>query len=329
MSDIPKFADAKFNVIMTHGFCPDGTCAAWAILHAMDMVDYKDRTAAGIELHFLKYGQSLTFPDITGKRAIMLDFAPPREQAELMHEQAELFVILDHHDSHRESLEGLDYAHFDMKRAGCQLAWDYVNDELMSESPPTRPWFIDYIADRDLWTWKLPDSKAINKAISLDRLTTFDNLSRLINMEYDEECRTINSLTIKGQSTIDYEKWLIDGIVSTGEVVTFYCNDGNEYTAFLCNSNVKCNSEVGNVIAESRPELDFAILFRLNVPTQDYYFSLRARQDSDINLSKICAPHGGGGHPKASGFEIRASEDMFRSESNPTGLFKVIPSKKL
>lgn len=46
-------------------------------------------------------------------------------------------------------------AEFDMNRSGSQMAWDYFFPDF------ARPAMIDYIADRDLWRFKLPGSREI------------------------------------------------------------------------------------------------------------------------------------------------------------------------
>ena len=79
--------------------------------------------------------------------------------------KAKNVVILDHHKSSEsmivENKDKLDlipnlYIEFDMNRSGCQMSWDYFFDNA------PRPFFIDYMGDRDLWTWKLSNSKEIN-----------------------------------------------------------------------------------------------------------------------------------------------------------------------
>jgi uncharacterized protein len=57
----------------------------------------------------------------------------------------ERLVVMDHHESARESLAGLDYAIFDITKSGARLAWDYFVGEDMPSAN------VDIIDAYDLW----------------------------------------------------------------------------------------------------------------------------------------------------------------------------------
>ena len=56
-------------------------------------------------------------------------------------------------------------------------------------------------------------------------------------------------------------------------------------------------SELGNVLSEKHPELDFIAIIKQNS------IGLRTVKD-DINLTDVAKQFGGGGHKKASGFPL-------------------------
>ena len=72
---------------------------------------------------------------------------------------------MDHHTSNfitMESIKNSDMMNvkyeLDIKLSGCQLAWNHFYPDLL------RPWFLEYISDRDLWKFELENSKEINEA---------------------------------------------------------------------------------------------------------------------------------------------------------------------
>src|SRR3990167_3750811 len=146
----------QFDAIIYHGPCPDGTGGLWSACY------YKP-----IEIRYACKAGVNPIDDYTGMNVIFVDICPTLDYLLNLVKKAKYVVILDHHKSsermildNTSKLSEISNLHieFDMKRSGCQIAWDYFFDNIQ------RPFFIDYIADRDLWTWKLPHSKEINSA---------------------------------------------------------------------------------------------------------------------------------------------------------------------
>ena len=130
------------RVCIYHGGCPDGFTAAWAAKQA-----YPDA-----ELVPGYYGAPP--PDVGGCDVLIVDFSYPRPVLIEMEMVASRLRVYDHHKTAEADLEGLSFCVFDMERSGAGLAWD----ELVGGE---RPWLIDYVEDRDLWRFALPDSKAV------------------------------------------------------------------------------------------------------------------------------------------------------------------------
>ena len=76
-----------------------------------------------------------------------------------MARDTERLLVLDHHITAEKALAGLPYAYFDLKKSGAVLAWEWAHDHPV-------PWILEYIQDKDLWTWALPLSREINAAIA-------------------------------------------------------------------------------------------------------------------------------------------------------------------
>lgn len=139
-------------LVIYHGpGCRDGFAAAWVVKNSLEGIHFLDFKAA-------QYGELP--PDLTGyQKAYILDFSYPRSimEALLSNPDCEVYCY-DHHKTAAEALKGLSSdgrVVFDMARSGAGLTWDLL---VGGKRPP----LVDYVEDRDLWRFKLEDSKAIN-----------------------------------------------------------------------------------------------------------------------------------------------------------------------
>src|SRR5208282_6619694 len=136
------------DLIIFHKNCPDGFCAAF-----IAKKKYPEARLLGCT-----YGESTPYEPVRAQDVLVVDFSWPREQVEELRAIAKSLFILDHHKTAEANLAGLPYAVFDMNRSGAALTWDRLF------SGP-RPWYVDYVQDRDLWTWALKNSKEVNAYI--------------------------------------------------------------------------------------------------------------------------------------------------------------------
>ena len=124
-----------------------------------------------------------------------------REENIRLSKLANSFHIYDHHKTAQAVLNGLDFATFDMNRSGAGLAWDYLfgkdapkehpdgrGNILIYESVP-RPWFINYVEDRDLWNKKLICTDEVNAYI-MTLPFTFEAWEELEKITWEETCST-------------------------------------------------------------------------------------------------------------------------------------------
>ena len=322
------------DLVVYHGGCADGTAAGWVFWqHAKNIKSFKMPEFWGA-----KYGDDpIPLEKVRGKTVVVVDFSYDRGYTEKINGEAKQLVVLDHHKSHQKELEGLSYAIFDMSRAGCQIAWDYIYPP--QTSGKARPNFINYIADRDLWTWKLPSSRAVNKALYLKNYTSsFEEVDKLRTVKFEELAR-------EGRVFVIYEDRILEklsrfwstryffsnpplrkGLVLIESVPPSVRDPGPVYKVMLIEA-VFLQSELGNNLSEAHPDHDFAVMYRFDVPSQTWYFSCRAREKSTLDLGAILKCYGGGGHPKAAGFEIQSSEwpwSVFLTEEE----YKKIENKK-
>ena len=300
--EITKEKIKDFDAIIYHGPCPDGTGGLWCSCHYKPI---KNRYAC-------KAGTNPT-GDYTGMNVIFVDICPQIDYLIELLKVAKQVVILDHHKSSEQmilsnssKLENQPNLHiqFDMTRAGCQMAWDYFFD-----SEP-RPFFIDYMGDRDLWTWKLPSSREINTALwELGYIDSWD-LTKLTGLlENPEEKKSY--LESAGKFIELANKKQVDiGVSNALEVQINW--QSKVYRVWLGgNINPALKSELGNVLCYKQfkdGELpDFSACWQYDPKTDEWCISLRGVKDRSPDLSVIASSFGGGGHPQASGFTIKSS----------------------
>ena len=132
-------------LVLYHGSCPDGFCAAW-VAH---------RALGDVELHPAKYGEAP--PNVMGRTVYVLDFSFPRAVLEDWHRRHANLVVLDHHKSVIKDLAGLPYVTLDVERSGARLTWDHF----FPEGNRALPALVAYVEDRDLWRWALPHTSAV------------------------------------------------------------------------------------------------------------------------------------------------------------------------
>ena len=254
-------------------------------------------------------------PDVTDRVVYILDFSYPREVLIEMHSKAMSLVVLDHHESAMQALEGLEFAHFDMTKSGAVLAWEYFAERIgcttgsftCTDSKDVPP-LLQYIQDRDLWHFALPDSKEISEylraAINWDS-SVEDNLVILDNID-------------------EYWEYQLDDIVDMGATVlanrdkqvaetvngVFYLELGFNFRVYsipACFSVFSIRSEVGHALA-SLPDNGHKVGLSIQgMHNGKFGLSFRGLEGTDLALS-LAKTFGGGGHKCASGAAISAKE---------------------
>lgn len=256
-----------------HNNCADGFGAAWAVRHALgeDNVEFYP----GVHQE--------PPPDVTGRYVCMVDFSYKRDVLLQMAEQAQMILILDHHQSAEKDLVDLPdnvEAVFDMDHSGAMLAWDYFNDN----EPPQ---LLRHIEDRDLWRFELPFTRQIQAA--------------LFSYPYDFAIwdalmdRPVNELAAEGEA-IERKHFkdiheLIAAAAHDAEV------GGHQVPVLNC--PYFFSSDAAHILGEGKP---FAACY---YDTADYRnFSLRSAKEGGLDVSEVAAGYGGGGHRNAAGFKV-------------------------
>ena len=291
-----------FDAIIYHGPCSDGIGGLWCASY------YKP-----IKTKFACKAGTNPTGDYTGMNVIFVDICPKIDYLLELVKVASYVVILDHHKSSQQMInDNKDVLNlipnllieFDMERSGCQMAWDYFFEGI------SRPFFIDYIGDRDLWTWKLPDSKEVNTALfDLGYIVPY-NLDKMTELMKDSETK-LKELKSIGSLIESVNKRQVDIAISNAIEATMKSADGNKtYRIWLAgNINPILRSELGNILC-SKPFKDgvmpdFSSTWQYDPKSNEWWVSLRGIPSRSPDLSILASSFGGGGHPMASGITIK------------------------
>lgn len=264
------------TLVLYHDNCPDGFTAAWAVWKALgDTADYRA----------VNYGQPPLLEEAKGRRVILVDFSYPRTVLDALAEVSDHVEIYDHHKTAQADLN--DWVRgavvFDMERSGAGIAWDVFHAAI------PRPALVNYVEDRDLWRWALPDSREISELVfSIDR--TFDAWSKLS----DDLERGRSSMVEAGAVLLRAKRIRVKTICANVRWVTL-----GKLPQRIPVVNTACDfSEIGEALAEQFSD----------APCGGYYFDrsdkrqwgFRSRNGFDV--SALCKEYGGGGHQAAAGF---------------------------
>lgn len=289
----------KKAVVIYHDNCMDGFASAWAF-HVLKERDYPD----GVEYIPEQYGgENHNRQELIGYDLFIVDFSFDRAEITRLAVFANHVTILDHHKTAKEALENwTDKPEnvtivFDMERSGAGITWDYFFE---SNYGPTygntkRPSLIQYVEDRDLWKFKLAQSKEVNAVIAITPkdFKAYGNLNNAM-AERIERVQDIGEyLNIQHQQ-------ICESIVKDARPIIIQCAPGEEgYHGLACNCTGQFSSEVGNLLVLSGANFGATYFSDKEGKVK---WSLRSTGDYDV--SKIAKSFGGGGHKNAAGFVI-------------------------
>jgi uncharacterized protein len=285
------------TILIYHRNCADGLTASWVYLHYLGKTD-------DVKLVPADAGKVPLDLDWSNKNVILLDISFKKVDLLNIAEKAANILILDHHESARDDLSGEFPSNveliFDMNRCGAQLAWD----KWFPNKP--YPWFINVVADRDLWKWEHEHSKALSKYLfEKEYFTEHSKLNELLSWTTIE----INKARITGEIMIEIDDKNIINYTKSAILCTFKAS--KTHKVYLVNCPHQYASDVGNKLLQD-PKCDFVALWRYDFTKDEWWISCRSSKNrSDINLSKICSEFGGGGHPQAAGFTSKVNLHIY------------------
>ncbi|MDH5739838.1 MAG: DHHA1 domain-containing protein [Nitrospira sp.] len=267
VSSAPPF-DGSPDIVLYHADCSDGFGAAWALWKKFPSASFVP----------VKHGQPPP-ADLKDRRVVIVDFSYGRPILETMASETKELLILDHHITAERTLDGFANAYFDQTKSGAVLGWEWAHG--------TRaPWLLQYIQDKDLWTWALPGSREINAALASYPFdfTVWDRFTQ-------------SSLEQEGRAILRYEHELVGKLAAQATMVEF------QGVVVPSVQSAILTSQIGERLSPHHP---FCLIWHDRDGRR--YFSMRSRADG-TDVGTIAASFGGGGHTHAAGFSIPLQND--------------------
>lgn len=298
------------DVCLYHFPCDDGFAAAWVAR----------KRWPGIALFPVNYGLPLPDFDFADKNVLIVDFSLKPAPLTDLAGKARTVVILDHHKTAEADLAGFrkvrGHDHttiarlflgmgpanapgnvaviFDMERSGAALTWRFCFDGRM-------PALINYVEDRDLWRFKMPDSRAISLYLR-SWPYDFDRWSHIAaTLDRDPAARWIgqdrSGLLDEARAIERFYDAKIAEIVPTATLRSIGPFDGVP----VAHAPYAFVSDLGHALLKAHPEAPFAAV--IVDAHGGRTFSLRS-EPSRQDVSEVARLFGGGGHRDAAGFRV-------------------------
>ena len=270
------------DLVLYHKNCIDGSASSFVAM-------YYNKTSLGTGVECIAQAYGDPIPDVTNRRVLIVDFSYKRPILLELKKKAQNLIVLDHHKSAKEDLEGLEFAFFDMNRSGAMLAWHYFFGE---ESPV--PKFIEYVQDRDIWTWKLPYSKEFSAAFEMVPMNYKSYLEYIDNNKVQQAIEN-------GKILLEHQNFRVENNARMSALRTWTVN-GKSYQVHVINLMTD-TSELGNYLSQNS---DFAVIWKYDYEKKKIAMSFRSsdriingQKVKSVDVSQIASYFGGGGHEKA------------------------------
>lgn len=269
----------KSIAVLYHAGCSDGFGAALAAWKKLGRGSSYIPIEPGI----------LPPKPIRARKIYVLDSSLRKNDFKKLRKENKEVIVIDHHASNEKDMRFASSYFFDIKHSAAVLSWMYFH--------PSKkvPRFFKHIEDRDLWKFKLPHTREIGAFIDL-MPHNFKKWSKIVS---DFEKASSKKIMIqKGKIILDYEKRLLESLLKNAELVKF-----QGYKTWAVNSPF-LESQAGNIMCKKFPPI--AIIWRQKHGIRT--FSLRS--NGKVDVSKLAARFGGGGHKTSAGFRMSAAKKL-------------------
>ncbi len=262
----------KNIVIFYHAGCPDGFGSAYAAWNKF-----------GNRAEYLPYQHQRPLPKVPeGKEVYFIDIiAPEKELMKLMTANKRVTAI-DHHAMMAPLVRKTYKSLFNNNHSGAVLAWHYFH----GKKPVPR--LLLYIEDSDLWRFKVANTREVGSALQLISFDfkKWDKFAREL-----ERPQSRKKIIERGRIVLQYENKLVDSLAShDAQLVRF------QGIKTLAVNSPYFHSEIGNALYKKLPPIGIVWRDTHNMRK----FSLRS--NGKVDVAKLAAQFGGGGHKAAAGF---------------------------
>lgn len=294
---VERAASFKYPLILYHKDCLDGWAAAFLALKLYGEECKHIAISPGADPL-----SDEVLAAASGKDVLMLDVSRPPAEIDKLLTFADSLLILDHHKSNEEdarSWGGEPVAFFDQERSGAGLALDVFfpgarYPRRMSSMPIS--WdlveIILAIEDRDLWRFKLPNTKAICASMHLYEKTYEEWDIYTDNAEDREE---------EGESLLRFQESEVERIAKGAFLYNIL-----EGAILVCNTPIH-QSEVGELLCTTRAPAPLSTVLLWYLDSDGAFRGSFRSAPNGADVSKIAKRFGGGGHAHAAGFKLTGS----------------------
>jgi len=214
-------------------------------------------------------------------------------------------VVIDHHKTAKEIIEkGIPEevkdrfeVHLDMDHSAAVLTWKVLNGFV--------PEIMEYIEDRDIWKWEIPDSLYVLTAVDakvFNILKPNEIVEKLLELaqNFPKE-----EFAKEGQSMIEFKESVVQRLVNNN---AHYIVLPSGHKLLAVNSSV-FQSDIGNRLAQISPE-GVACVYSISPKEDDVYVNCSVRSING-RAREVAQANGGGGHDNAAGCRVPLREVRF------------------
>ncbi len=270
-------------LVIYHGrSCPDGFAAALAA-----WLFYQGKAEfLGLDHGDIKTVEDL--PVLAGRAVYILDFSFAPAIMRAIEERAAKLVMLDHHKSAADKLSGFfcrcGVVHFDMKKSGSRLAWEFFQRE--RELPD----LLRFIEDRDIWVWQYTESAGFLAALDMEPMD-FERWKEIAN--YDDA--QLQKYLERGRAMDEKFHKLATDIAEGAQPLRF-----NGINGLMVNAPSPFHSVVGETLCKRSGT--FALLWNVD---KNGAIKAGLRSEPGFDCIPLAESMHGGGHAQACGFKMR------------------------
>uniref|UniRef100_A0A1D1ZSY5 DHHA1 domain-containing protein n=1 Tax=Auxenochlorella protothecoides TaxID=3075 RepID=A0A1D1ZSY5_AUXPR len=254
----------------------------------------------------------------------LLDFSgPPGFVDALAAQHPKRVIVLDHHktaaaDLARPEIRGLEGVEilFDMHRSGAMISHDYFQP---LDLPPRVTAVYEFVQDADLWTWKLPGSRAFHAGLAAAGMEYDPNLNRSLWSDLlaidPEEVRRAGEARLAAQEgrvqaalagAIPVRLGPADGPLGAAQGLATVLDDGD-------GEGRSVRSVLGNALAaaaggRAAPFLPVGVVAYREEGMAGHSLKLSLRSRGGVDVSGLAAALGGGGHAAAASAVVPAAD---------------------
>lgn len=217
-------------------------------------------------------------------------------------------ICIDHHSTALDKIDELKefcdeaYIQIGPGLSGATLVWKYFN-ERFGEDLET-PLLLRYVADQDIWEWKLPDSREVNAALNV--------LNGTVEVMEEE----------LAESMADSGKWLEARKMRGGAIISMVDSQvhrssrnvadiSTPNTRLLVVNATSFSSELGNYLCQEHEETPHAVAMIYSIQENwTVRCSIRSVPGGRVNAKQVAERYGGGGHEHAAGCRFESFEEL-------------------